>query len=104
MFACHKSGLRTKMPKCGTQIYLSVVSAKEKTNLMRKKMNIDPTTSTMTEKREHTSGFSRLSASIAKAKIILTWMCEDTEGYLLKKIDMDKKPRIKLSLKRKVKA
>jgi hypothetical protein len=41
-------------PKCDTQIYLSVVSAKEKTNLIRKKMNIDPTTSTVTEKREHT--------------------------------------------------
>jgi hypothetical protein len=33
MFARHKSGLRTKiMPKCDTQIYLSVVSAKAKTN------------------------------------------------------------------------
>jgi hypothetical protein len=44
-----------KMPKCDTQISFSVVSAKEKKNLIRKNMNIDPTTSTVTEKREHTS-------------------------------------------------
>jgi hypothetical protein len=38
---------------CDAQTSFSVVSAKEKTNLIRKKMNIDPTTSTVTEKREH---------------------------------------------------
>jgi hypothetical protein len=39
---------------CGAQTSVSVVSPKEKTNLIRKKMNIDPTTSPVTEKREHT--------------------------------------------------
>jgi hypothetical protein len=48
---------------------LSVVSAKEKTNLIRKKMNIDPTTSTVTEKREqHHSDFMDFRHRFQKPK------------------------------------
>jgi hypothetical protein len=43
------------MPIRDTQHPFRVASAKEKTNLIRKTMNIDPTTSTLKEKREHTS-------------------------------------------------
>jgi hypothetical protein len=49
----------------------------EKTNLIRKKMNIN----CEGRARTHIADFLSLSTSISKAKTTLTWMCEDSLSF-----------------------